>query len=167
MIHMADLCAGWAADGSMMDAIRATGVIPTPFGPTAPTIEAPDDELSWHPMAPLVPPATRRRRRLDLGPGDAAGRHPIDVHFRDTYCGGESWVNLGKEALDGIKQKVTVLTPDMSDIAPLEDENGQETPFDRMSDAEQVILLHRDAARLAQTHAKRAIEPTATIVFTG
>ena len=82
--------------------------------------------------------------------------HPI-VTSKDfsTYCGGESWVNLGKEALDGIKQKVTVLAPDMSDIAPLEDENGQETAYDRMSDAEQVILLHRDAARLAQTHAKK------------
>jgi adenylate cyclase len=72
-----------------------------------------------------------------------------------TYCGGESWKNLGNETLAGIKQKVTVLTPDMSDIAPLEDENGQETAFDRMSDAEQVILLHRDASRLAQTHAKK------------
>jgi adenylate cyclase len=68
-----------------------------------------------------------------------------------TYCGGDSWLNLGKETLDGIKQKVTVLTPDMSDIAPVEDENGQEKPFDRMSDAEQVILLHRDASRLAHT----------------
>jgi hypothetical protein len=90
MIHMADLCAGWAADGSMMDSIRATGVIPTPYGPPAPTIEATDDELSWHAMAPLGPPATRRRRRLDRGPGDGAGRHAIDVHFRDTYCGDES-----------------------------------------------------------------------------
>ena len=72
-----------------------------------------------------------------------------------TYCGGDSWVNLGKETLAGIKQKVTVLAPDMSDVAPLEDDNGQERPFDRMSDAEQVILLHRDAAKLAETHAKK------------
>jgi hypothetical protein len=90
MAHMADLCAGWAADGSMMDSIRATGVIPTPYGPPAPTIEPPDDELSWHGMAPLGLLATRRRRRLDLAPGDGAGHHAVDLHFRDSYRGGES-----------------------------------------------------------------------------
>jgi hypothetical protein len=90
MAHMADLCAGWAADGSMMDSIRATGVIPTPYGPPAPTVERPDDGLSWHEMAPLGLLATRRRRRLDLVPGDAAGHHAVDLHFRDSHRGGES-----------------------------------------------------------------------------
>jgi hypothetical protein len=84
---MADLCAGWAADGSMLQVTRATGLVPTPYGPPAPTIEDPDDPLSWHAMAPLGPHAMRRRRRLDVGPADAAGRHAVGVHFRDSHRG--------------------------------------------------------------------------------
>jgi hypothetical protein len=84
---MSDLCAGWAADGSMLQVTRDSGVVPTPYGPPAPAIEAPGDELSWHGMAPLGPEATRRRRRLDLGPDGGSGRHPVDVHFRDSHRG--------------------------------------------------------------------------------
>ena len=64
-----------------------------------------------------------------------------------TYAGG-GWLTLGTEKLAGVKQKHTVLSPDMSDLAALEEEAGLETPFDRMSDAEQVMLLHRDSKKI-------------------
>ena len=112
---MADLCAGWADDGAMLQATRATGVVPTPYGPPAPVIEDPDDSLSWHEMAPLVAHATRRRRRLDLGPADAAGRHPVDVHFRDTYNGddGETVVHeyTALARVDAGSRQLLALTP--------------------------------------------------------
>ena len=91
-----DLCAGWASDSSMMDAIRATGVIPTPMGPVAPRLERADDPDGWHAMDPLGPHAMRRRRRLDLsadpvasdpGASDPApgATHRLDAHFRDSH----------------------------------------------------------------------------------
>jgi hypothetical protein len=118
---MADLCAGWAADGAMLQATRATGVVPTPYGPPAPVIENPDDPLSWHETAPLLPHATRRRRRLDLGPAlgpgpaGAAGRHPVDVHFRDTYNGddGETVVHeyTASATVDAAADRLVALSP--------------------------------------------------------
>ena len=53
-----DLCAGWAADASMMQMIRATGQNPTPLGPAAPDLLDPDDPLVWH-----ARPSCRRTRR--------------------------------------------------------------------------------------------------------
>jgi adenylate cyclase len=58
-----------------------------------------------------------------------------------TYTGG-GWVTLGKEKLAGVKQKLTVLHPDVSDI-DLSDEDGFEVTYDGMSDAEQLMLLIR------------------------
>ncbi|TIV66055.1 MAG: adenylate/guanylate cyclase domain-containing protein [Mesorhizobium sp.] len=64
------------------------------------------------------------------------------------YCGANSWLTLGHEELAGIKQKLTVLSPDLSGaLAP--DEDGASEPIHGRSDAEQVMLLHRDAARMA------------------
>jgi hypothetical protein len=115
---MADLCAGWAADGSMLQVTRATGLVPTPYGPPAPTIEDPDDALSWHAMAPLGPHAMRRRRRLDVGPADAVGRHAVDVHFRDSHSGdgdgdGETVVHeyTATASVDAASLRLVALTP--------------------------------------------------------
>jgi hypothetical protein len=80
-----DLCAGWAADGSMMRTADATGLVPTPQGPPAPALEPDDDPRAWHAMAPLPVGGMRRRRRLDLRP--AAGGHRFEVHFRDSHQG--------------------------------------------------------------------------------
>ncbi|GAB1584494.1 adenylate/guanylate cyclase domain-containing protein [Phyllobacterium phragmitis] len=64
-----------------------------------------------------------------------------------NYCGNGSWVTIGEEKLTGVKQKFTVLFPDLSE--PLaDDDGGLEATYDRISDAEQVILLHRDAKKL-------------------
>ncbi|TPK69011.1 adenylate/guanylate cyclase domain-containing protein [Mesorhizobium sp. B2-3-3] len=64
------------------------------------------------------------------------------------YCGANSWLTLGKEELPGIKHRLTVLAPDLSGALALDEDGALETIYDRMSDAEQVMLLHRDAARM-------------------
>ncbi len=85
-----DLCAGWASDSAMMVTIRTKGVIPTPMGPTAPTLEPVDDPSAWHAMGPLAPHAMRRRRRLDvLAPGVPGDGYRVDVHFRDSHVDSE------------------------------------------------------------------------------
>ena len=58
------------------------------------------------------------------------------------------WVTLGKEKLAGVRQKLTILSPEFTDAIEAEDDSGFEASYDRMSDAEQVMLLHRDARRL-------------------
>ncbi len=82
-----DLCAGWANDASMMQAIRVTGRNPVVRGPVAPQLERADDPWSWPALPTLVGHSTRRRRRIDLiapMPG-GDGLHRVDVHFRDSH----------------------------------------------------------------------------------
>jgi adenylate cyclase len=67
-----------------------------------------------------------------------------------TYCGGDGWMTIGKEKLAGVRQKLTILSPDLTDTVPVEDDTGTEAIYDRMSDAEQVMLLHRDAGKSPQ-----------------
>ncbi|MEX2292684.1 MAG: DUF2889 domain-containing protein [Acidimicrobiales bacterium] len=83
---MADLCAGWAGDGTMLDALDRTGIFPIPLGPPAPDLISPDDPLAWHDIEPMVPRSIRRRRRLDLFAGDPL---TMDVHFRDSHLGAD------------------------------------------------------------------------------
>ncbi len=64
-----------------------------------------------------------------------------------SYCNG-NWATLGEEKLAGVRHKLTVLSPDMSDVGTYEEDGGLEPSYDRMSDAEQVILLHRDTRRI-------------------
>ncbi len=85
-----DMCAGWASDATIVVTFRATGEIPHPMGPPAPSLERPGDPLSWHEMVPLPPESTRRRRRLDLLPPSQGTRAwAFDSHFRDSYCDAE------------------------------------------------------------------------------
>ena len=85
-----DMCAGWASDATIVVTFRATGEIPHPIGPPAPTLERSGDPLSWHDMAPLPPESTRRRRRIDvLPPSEETGAWAFDSHFRDSYCDAE------------------------------------------------------------------------------
>jgi hypothetical protein len=81
-----DLCAGWAAEGGMMRTAEATGSIPIPPPTVGPPIVRPDDPEAWHRTPPLAAHATRRRRRLDVWPGDEEAVR-YEVHFRDTYVG--------------------------------------------------------------------------------
>lgn len=66
-----------------------------------------------------------------------------------NYCGGEGWLTLGKEKLAGIRNKVTVLTPEMSSIDEYVEDSSIYEQTDRMSDAERLILLHRDPSRMS------------------
>jgi hypothetical protein len=97
--HQADLCAGWAAGGTMIQGILAGRGIPYRAGPLAPP-PAPGDPGGWHDEPALPPGAMRRRRRIDVVRAPAAGPAPsgardgggaITVHamFRDT------WMDLG------------------------------------------------------------------------
>jgi adenylate cyclase len=60
------------------------------------------------------------------------------------YCGGE-WAKLGREKLRGVDEAMTVMTPSLLDQAASEEKH---LPADAgLSDAEQVVLLHRDLHR--------------------
>lgn len=85
-----DLCAGWAADGVMIGAIRTHGRMPTPVGPPSPSLERLDDPAAWHSMVELGPNAMRRRRRLDLLKLGAS-RYSIDAMFRDSCADGNGF----------------------------------------------------------------------------
>lgn len=86
VLAAADICAGWVADGSMLEAFRTHDQMPAPVGPSAPVLERDDDPDGWHAMAPLSPHATRRRRVLDLWPdADGTGTHRFEAHFRDSH----------------------------------------------------------------------------------
>ncbi len=61
-----------------------------------------------------------------------------------TYCGGE-WTTLGEEKLRGVGQKVTVLLPKQAGQTAELDDAYDEITYDGLSEAEQVMLLHRDA----------------------
>ncbi|HZQ59394.1 MAG TPA: DUF2889 domain-containing protein [Acidimicrobiales bacterium] len=83
-----DQCAGWAAEGGMMQFIRREQRAPQPLGPRAPVLERPDDAESWHEMAELAPHGMRRRRRIDVGRAEG-GAHPVNVFFRDSHVDGD------------------------------------------------------------------------------
>ncbi len=84
--RLTDLCAGWAAGATMLDVMGRTGVFPIPVGPPAPDLSSPDDPLAWHEQPPMERRSVRRRRRLDLLPGDPL---EVDVHFRDSHLGAD------------------------------------------------------------------------------
>lgn len=86
----ADLCAGWATDGSMMQLIREHGQNPTPLGPRAPRLEPADDPIAFHELPVLPPNGMRRLRRIDVtAPSEAGGLHVIDAFMRDSHVDGD------------------------------------------------------------------------------
>jgi adenylate cyclase len=60
-----------------------------------------------------------------------------------SYCGG-AWITLGKEKLQGVKEKLTIQHPDIADFREYDDEGSIEISYDGVSDAEQLMLLVRD-----------------------
>jgi len=64
-----------------------------------------------------------------------------------TYCGG-NWVTIGKEQLAGARQKLTIMHPDFADINGVAEEVEFDHNYDRMSDAEQVMILHQEAQQV-------------------
>jgi hypothetical protein len=82
---MTDLCAGWAADATIITTVRETGVVPAPTSPAVAADEG--DDIAWHERPTLPAGATRRARRLDVVAGDTAAQPmTFDAHFRDSYC---------------------------------------------------------------------------------
>lgn len=84
--RMVDICAGWTMDASLMRGVSEEHMMPTPVGPVAPDLGRPDDPWAWHDMPATLPAhGMRRRRRIDLVPGDDDATARFDAHFRDSY----------------------------------------------------------------------------------
>jgi adenylate cyclase len=64
-----------------------------------------------------------------------------------TYCGGD-WVTLGEEQLRGIRQKLTVLLPGEQNLTLDKQELLENGRLNGRSEAEQVMLLYRNARPL-------------------
>ena len=79
-------------------------------------------------------------------------KHPTAIVASEgftEYCGGE-WTKLGREKLQGIEEEMTVYAP-----APLKEEEALAAELPRpldhtLTDAEQLVLLHRDARKPLQ-----------------
>lgn len=82
LAQRADLCAGWAADGTMLRLIGEHRRSPVPIGPPAPPLDHVPG--GFHPVAPLVAHATRRVRRTDVHPV-RGGSHRVEAFFRDSH----------------------------------------------------------------------------------
>ena len=85
--NMAGICAGFAADASLVPYAKRNGTIPSVHGPIAPPLDTQAD-AGLHTVDPLRPHGMRRFRRLDLRPADA-GSADFDAHFRDSHVDGE------------------------------------------------------------------------------
>lgn len=82
---MHDLCAGWATDASILQAVRADGLIPVPTTAPVPQLAA-AEPVGWHDRSVLPPGAMRRARRLDVVADDHdGGTFFFDAHFRDSH----------------------------------------------------------------------------------
>lgn len=79
---MIGICAGWVEGGAMARSVEEGELRYLGQGPPAPSLHPPDDDEAWHEMEDLPPGGMRRRRRLDLLPGDPTR---IDVLFRDSF----------------------------------------------------------------------------------
>ena len=111
LAQRADLCAGWAADGTMLRLIGEHGRSPVPLGPPAPPLDTVPD--AFHAVAPLVAHATRRVRRIDVHPAEG-GSHRVVAFFRDSHLddsGAETVVHeYSLEAtVDGADRTVTTI----------------------------------------------------------
>lgn len=104
MLHMRDLCAGWAHDATPMRRLDAGHEMALPGVVAAPPSDA-SDPLAVEPRRPMVPGEVRRTRRLDVTPGE---RVRIDASFRDTWrdpSGGEGVLHeyvLTAALVDGV-----------------------------------------------------------------
>jgi adenylate cyclase len=76
-------------------------------------------------------------------------KHPTPIIASDAfveYCGGR-WTALGTEQLRGIQNGVAVFAPPPGEPLAEPEEIAARTPEHEYSDAENVVLLHRDAQK--------------------
>jgi hypothetical protein len=78
---VANQCAGFAEDATIMTELARTGRPPLVTGPAALPLTV-DDPWAWHATDALPPHGMRRWRRMDVRPGE---RITVDVLFRDSY----------------------------------------------------------------------------------
>jgi DUF2889 family protein len=78
--RMAGICAGFAADASLVPYAKRNGTIPSVHGPVAPPL----DTEGMHRVDDLRPHGMRRFRRLDLSQADE-----FSAHFRDSHVDGD------------------------------------------------------------------------------
>jgi hypothetical protein len=106
---MAGICAGFAADASLVGYAKRNGTIPSAHGPVAPPL----DIDGVHAVEPLRAHGMRRFRRLDLLPVDA-GSADFDAHFRDTHVDGDGVETIVHEYT--VAGSVDVLTRTISSV---------------------------------------------------
>jgi hypothetical protein len=82
--NMAGICAGFAADASLVGYAKRHNTIPSAHGPIAPPL----DVQGLHAVEPLRAHGMRRFRRLDLCPAEDTSVD-FDAHFRDTHVDGD------------------------------------------------------------------------------
>lgn len=84
-----DLCAGYAAGGTLQERLATTGMPRDLPRQAAPSLPAPDDPDSWHRLDPLPPHSVRRVRRIDVWREPAAGATGptagMEAFFRDSH----------------------------------------------------------------------------------
>jgi hypothetical protein len=82
-----DICAGWARDTGMVRFAQEHGGTPTPVSVPSPPLGDPDDGDAWHDAPLPAPPATRRRRLLDVSGDEDTSILRVDALFRDSHVG--------------------------------------------------------------------------------
>jgi len=78
----ANVCAGFQDGGTMMVEVERGGIVPTVTGPVAPELDPSADPPGWHALPELAALGMRRRRLLDVVPGEL---YSVHAWFRDTY----------------------------------------------------------------------------------
>lgn len=83
--RMTDLCSGWRHGGTAVRNVESGRGVPLQDCPPAPPLDGDGEGQPWafHPCGHLAPDAMRRRRCLDLAPGEH-GRMRLWAMFRDT-----------------------------------------------------------------------------------
>ena len=114
--NMADICAGFASEASLVGYARRNGTIPSVHGPVAPPLDIEGDD-GLHAVEALRAHGMRRFRRLDLRPVDAVSAD-FDAHFRDSHVDGDGVETIVHEytvagSVDTSARTITSVTADV------------------------------------------------------
>ncbi|HEY2430577.1 MAG TPA: DUF2889 domain-containing protein [Acidimicrobiales bacterium] len=83
---MRDLCSGWRSGGTMIASLERGEGVPVPELAPAPALGRDDDPLAVEALAGLPVGSLRRRRRIDVAPGDPVA---VEATFRDSFWAAE------------------------------------------------------------------------------